>query len=194
MKKNPLLSLLLLILWYTGWREDERYKLLTPLMSLSSFTLHDSRLPTQSSSNWMSVSLYLPGLQPNARHRMLSDWPSLCLLCFHTPSLCAPVSRCSLPKTLLLLHTPAAPQQFLAYQMTLGLKASCQTWYETGSLLGDLIPHRTPRCTQGPSCFIESISLFHGCTVLGSVSLNTAKFSLIILRLMGAWWGFHIFL
>lgn len=98
------------------------------------------------------ASLCLPGPQPNVKHQTLCDVLTFPLSFIPVPLILSlTVHRCLLlsAKTLLLLYTPAAPQRFLPYQVTLGLKASCQTWYETWPLLGDLSPPHTPCCTQG---------------------------------------------
>lgn len=60
-------------------------------------------------------------------------------------------SRC-IPQNL-----PPHPRRFLPYQMTLGLKASCQTWYESWPLLRDVFPPLAPCCAWGPSSVSENI-------------------------------------
>lgn len=65
-------------------------------------------LPTGSLSNWMSLSL---NLQPNAGHHTLSDG-----LIFSSG-----------PANTVVQLARASPQPFLAYRMTEGLRASCQT-------------------------------------------------------------------
>lgn len=63
-------------------------------------------------------------------------------------------------KTLVVLCLPPPHTRwFLPYQMTLGLKASCQTWYETWPLLRNVCPPLTPCCAQGPSCVFQNKSL-----------------------------------
>lgn len=138
-----------------------RWYLYPPLPSKTLSSEHKAHL-----IGW--ASLCLPGPQPNAKHQTLCDVLTFPLSFIPVP-FTPPLSVLS-AKTLLLLYTPAAPQRFLPYQMTLGLKASCQTWYETWPLLGDLSPPHTPCCAQGPSCVFENISLFHGLIASGTVS------------------------
>lgn len=105
-----------------------------------------------------------PGSRTNGKHQTLCDVLTFSLSFLPVP-ITLPLSahQCLLlsAKAVLLMYTPAAPQRFLPYQMTLGLKASCQTWYETWPLLGDLSPPYAPCWPQGSLCF--SKSFFHDC-------------------------------
>lgn len=129
-----------------GTHCGRRWYLYPPLPSMTLSSQHKARL-----IGW--ASLCLPGPPPNAGHQTLFDALtfSLSFSRLYAASLCSPVCVAPSRNTSPAAHPCPHPKQFLAYQMTPGLKASCQTWYETWLLLGDLSPRRTPCCTQGPS-------------------------------------------
>lgn len=135
------------------------------------FTLQDSKLPTQSCSNWMRLSV---PARPSAKRRTPDAlWCVDLLFVSCTASLSSPASVAQLnPNT-----SPAAPQPFLAYRMTVGLKASCQTWYETWLLPRDVSMSFIPCCTEGPlSSFFPPLNFFFHCR---SAAIHHLKFCLL---------------